>query len=80
MDEGLSVHINRIMDGFTETYMTIFVAVLISSGIDILTGIVMILAGFFWLITLRRVIQEKHRNSLWHAVSSLFRKRNKYGR
>jgi len=38
-----------------------------------------ILVGFYTLIRIKKEIQLKHFNSIWHAIKSLFKKRNKYG-
>ena len=67
------------MDGLPETLITLFAAVLMQSGTDILTVGVMVLAGFFWLLRIKREVQQQFSNDLWRAIKSLFRKNNKYG-
>jgi hypothetical protein len=74
------LYIVKVMDGFPETLITLFAAVLgWQSGGDWLTLIVMCLAGFFWVIRIRREIQQQYFNDVWRAIKSLFRKKNKYG-
>ena len=68
-----------MIDGLPETVITLFAAVLINSGTDVLTVGVMVLAGFFWLLRLKREVQNQYKNSIWRAIKSLFRKRNNYG-
>ena len=67
------------MDGMPQTLLTLFAAFLAIDGADWLTVLVMVIALFFWLITLKRKIQKYHHNSIWEAIKSLFKKYNKYG-
>jgi hypothetical protein len=67
------------MDGLPETLITLFAAVLVDSGVDVLTVGVMVLAGFFWLLRIKREVQQQFKNNLWTAIKSLFKGRNKYG-
>ena len=74
-----ALYITKTMDGFPETLITLFAAVLMQSGTDILTVGVMVLAGFFWLLRIKREVQSQYRNSIWRAIKSLFKKNNNYG-
>ena len=74
-----ALYIAKMIDGFPETIITLFAAVLLDTGADILTIGVMVLAGFFWLLRIKREIQRNFHNKPWEAFKSLFRKRNKYG-
>ena len=74
-----ALYITKMIDGLPETIITLFAAVLINSGTDVLTVGVMVLAGFFWLLRIKREVQSQYRNSIWRAIKSLFKKYNKYG-
>jgi hypothetical protein len=67
------------MDGLPETLITAFAVTLATSGTDLLTISVMVLAGFFWLLRIKREVQQQFRNNLWTAIKSLFKGKNKYG-
>ena len=74
-----SLYIVSGMDGMPETLVTLFAAFLALNGTDLLTYVVMCLACFFWLLRIKREVQQQFRNNLWRAMKSLFRKDNKYG-
>ena len=67
------------MDGLPETLITLFGVVLTAEAYDVLGVAVLVLAGFFWTLRIKREIQQQYQNRIWNAIKSLFKKRNKYG-
>lgn len=73
------LYITKIMDGLPETLITLFGVVLTAEAYDVLGVAVLVLAGFFWTLRIKREIQQQYQNKFWNAIKSLFKKRNKYG-
>ena len=73
------LYITKIMDGLPETLITLFGVVLTAEAYDVLGVAVLVLAGFFWTLRIKREIQQQYQNKFWNAIKSIFKKRNKYG-
>lgn len=73
------IHILKAMQGFPETIITLFVIITWGNINELVSSIVLLLAFFYWVLQIKRLVQERYYNSFWGAVKSLFRKKNKYG-
>lgn len=67
------------MDSLPETLITLLLVIWTGPVYDILSLSVLFLAAFFWVIRIKREIQQQYFNSLWRAFKSLFKIRNSYG-
>lgn len=82
-----ALYISKMIDEIMDFVMTgVAIAIAFSFTADklndissILSMIVVIFAGFFWTIRNKREIQQYHKNSIWEAIKSIFKKKSKYG-
>ena len=73
------LYIGKVMDGFPETLITMFGVVLTAEAYDILGIAVLVLAGFFWTLRIKREIQQQYQNRISNAIKSLFKRWTRYG-
>lgn len=74
-----ALYILKLMDGLPETIITLFTVLIFGQLYEGLAMVVIVLAAFFWILRIKREIQQQYFNSLWRAIKSIFRKKNKYG-
>lgn len=73
------LYLVKMMDGLPETVITLFMVIAFGPVYDAMGLVVLLLAGFFWTIRIKREIQQQYQNKFKNAIKSLFKRRNKYG-
>lgn len=74
------LYIAKVMDGLPETIITMMLIIIAGPIYEVMSFVVLFLASFFWVIRLKREIQQQFQNKPWRAIRSMFRKQNKYGK
>ena len=74
------LHHFKLMDLAYEAIGTLTVLVLALETFSTFATIsIAVLAGFYWVLRIRKMIQEDYFNSLLYAIKTLFRRHNRYG-
>ena len=74
------LYIAKVMDALPETIITMLLIIIAGPLYEAMSFVVLFLASFFWVIRLKREIQQQFQNNLWRAIRSMFKKQTKYGK